>query len=308
MKGKGAEYAACIKTHARRLGFSGCGISSATFLENDARVLESWIKSGMHGSMRFMENHFEKRVDPRKLLKGARSVISVLHNYYPPVRQKNPDAPVLSKYSYGRDYHFILKDKLKRLLGFIKDHIGDVNGRAFVDSAPVLERAWAVRSGLGWRGRNTNLLTREGSFFFIGELIVDIELPPDTPVREQCGDCRLCLDACPTGALVAPYTLDAGKCISYLTVEYKGELPSEIKGKMFNRVFGCDICQDVCPWNKKTAAHNDPLLEPDPRVIEMTSEDWYGMGEEFFNRVFRNSTLQRCGYQHLKRNLQFLSK
>lgn len=296
-----------IKAMAENLGFSACGISAAGPLENEARRLEKWLGAGMHGNMHYMEKHFDKRVDPRKLVEGAKSVISVLHNYFPSGEQKDPDAPVFSKYAYGTDYHFVLKDKLNKLLKFINEEIGEVSGRAFTDSAPVLDRAWAACSGLGWIGRNTNLLVKgRGSFFFIGELIVDLELPADKPVKDYCGSCRLCIDACPTKAIVAPRKLDARRCISYLTIEYRDELPAGMINKLENRVFGCDICQDVCPWNNKAIPHNEPLLDPDPELLEMTAVEWQELEREKFNRFFRRSAVRRAGYRQIRRNLDFL--
>jgi epoxyqueuosine reductase len=301
------KYASLIKARAAELGFSGCGISAATILEAEASRLERWLKAGRHGKMGYMENNFDKRIDPRKLVEGAKSVISVLHNYFPAEKQVNPEAPVLSKYAYGTDYHFIVKDKLKQLLSFMNESIGEVNGRAFCDSAPVLDRAWAARSGLGWIGKNTNLLTKgSGSFFFIGELIVDIDLPADAPVKDYCGNCRRCIDACPTGAILAPRELDARKCISYLTIEFRDDLPEGMRDKMGNRVFGCDICQDVCPWNKKAIPHNEPLFDPDPGLMAMSQDEWNGMDRQVFNRYFKSSAVMRAGYKQLKRNLDFL--
>ncbi len=308
MPGNTIKYASLIKAKALELGFSACGISVATFLEDEAKRLEEWLNKGMHGSMRFMENHFEKRTDPRKLVDGAKSIISVLHNYFPPVKQKDPEAPVLSKYAYGTDYHFVLKEKLKGLLGYMNETMGEINGKAFVDSAPVLDRAWAARSGLGWIGNNTCLLVKGGgSFFFVGELIVDIELPADIPAGNHCGNCRLCIDACPTGALIAPRKLDARKCISCLTIEYRESLPAEMRDKLHNRVFGCDICQDVCPWNRHAKPHNEPLLSPVSGMLEMTAARWHGMDRELFNLLFRRSVVRRAGYNRIRRNLAFLS-
>ena len=303
-----AKYANLIKAKAQELGFSACGISRAVFLEDEARRLEDWLKSGHYGSMRYMENHFDKRVDPRKLVDGAKSVISVLFNYFPGTKQQDPEAPVLSKYAYGKDYHFVIKDKLRDLHDFINRVVGEAGGQAFVDSAPVLDRAWAARSGLGWTGKNTCLLVKgRGSFYFIGELILDIELPADQPIKDYCGTCRLCIDACPTGAIIAPRELDARKCISYLTIEYRCELPADIRDKMENRVFGCDICQDVCPWNRKALPHSEPSFEPAEGLMAMTSNEWHEMERKTFNRLFKNSAVKRAGYKQLKRNLKYLN-
>ncbi|MFP4366705.1 MAG: tRNA epoxyqueuosine(34) reductase QueG [Bacteroidales bacterium] len=301
------KYSVLIKKKAQELGFSACGISRAVFLEDEARRLEKWLKNGNHGTMQYMENYFDKRVDPRRLVEGAETVISVLHNYFPLAKQEDPEAPVLSKYAWGTDYHFVMKDKLRKLLEFINELVGEVNGRVFVDSAPVLDRAWAARSGLGWIGKNTCLLVRgSGSFYFIGELIIDLNLPSDKPIKDYCGTCRRCIDACPTGAIEAPRVLNARKCISYLTIEYRNELPAGMQDRMENRVFGCDICQDVCPWNKKALPHNEPLLDPDARVMNMDEGDWHGMDRQLFNLYFRNSAIKRGGYAQLKRNLRFL--
>jgi epoxyqueuosine reductase len=301
------KYTTQIKSKAMELGFAACGISKAVFLEDEARRLEEWLKNGLHGTMQFMENHFDKRVDPRKLVDGAKSVISVLHNYYPRVKQEDPDAPVLSKYAYGKDYHFIIKEKLTRLHNYINQSIGESGGRAFVDSAPVLDRVWAARSGLGWIGKNSCLLVRgSGSFFFIGELILDIELPADKPVKDYCGSCHLCMVACPTGAIVAPGVLDARKCISYLTIEHRDSLPVGMKEMMENRVFGCDICQDVCPWNKKAVPHNEPQYEPEPGLMSMSADEWHSLERKTYNRFFKKSAVRRAGFRQLKRNLEFL--
>lgn len=244
----GATYAKLIKAEAKRLGFISCGISKAEFLEQEAPRLEAWLKKEMHGEMKYMENHFDKRLDPTKLVEGSKSVISLLLNYFPSSFQKDEEAPKISKYAYGTDYHFVIKDKLKQLLNFISEEIGEVHGRAFVDSAPVLDKAWAAKSGLGWIGKNSNLLTQQvGSFYFIAELIVDLDLEYDTPVTDHCGTCTACIDACPTQAIVEPYVVDGSKCISYFTIELKEEIPSSYKNTFDNWMFGCDVCQDVCP-------------------------------------------------------------
>jgi epoxyqueuosine reductase len=309
MPGYPSKYADLIKAKARDLGFSGCGISAAGFLDDEARRLEVWLKSGMHGKMSYMENNFDKRVDPRKLVEGAKSVISLVHNYFTHKIQKDPEAPVLSKYSYGTDYHFVIKDKLRKLLAYMNVAIGEISGRAFVDSAPVLDRAWAARSGTGWIGKNTNLLVKgAGSFFFIGELIVDMELAADPPAKDLCGNCRLCMDSCPTGAITAPRQLDSRRCISYLTVEYRDQLPAEMRDKMQNRVFGCDICQDVCPLNKKAIPHTEPMFNADPEMLEMGSKEWQDMDRRLFNRHFARSAVKRAGYRQIRRNIEFLRR
>lgn len=284
-----------------------CGISRADFLEKEAPRLEEWLKRDYHGDMKWMENHFDKRLDPRKLVEGARSVVSVLLNYYPENRQTEPGAPRIAKYAYGEDYHFVIKRKLKELMQFIQSEIGEVGGRAFVDSAPVMDRAWAERSGLGWTGKHTLLLTKgAGSFYFIGELILDVELEPDTPVADHCGECTRCIDACPTDAIVAPQLLDSKKCISYLTIELKDEIPDAFSGKMENWAFGCDICQDVCPWNRFSKPHKTPEFEPHQALLEMTKEEWMEITEEVFQSVFKRSAVKRTKYSGFKRNLSFL--
>ncbi|HEY1006434.1 MAG TPA: tRNA epoxyqueuosine(34) reductase QueG [Sphingobacteriaceae bacterium] len=297
-----------IKEEARKLGFMFCGISKAGFLEEEAPRLESWLKNGYHGEMQYMENHFDKRLDPTRLVEGARSVISLALNYYPEARQADPEAPKISKYAYGTDYHFVIKDKLKALLEVIREKIGDVDGRAFVDSAPVLDKAWAKKAGLGWVGKNSNLLNKHsGSFFFLAELILDLELAPDiAPARDHCGTCTRCIDACPTQAIVGPYLVDGSRCISYLTIELKNEIPHEFRGKMDNWMFGCDVCQDVCPWNRFSIVHSEPAFTPQEELLGFTRADWEEMTEETFRKVFRNSPVKRTKYAGLKRNIGFL--
>lgn len=296
-----------IKTEAKRLGFLSCGISKSEFLEPEAPRFEKWLKLNMHGAMQYMENHFDKRLDPTKLVEGSKSVISLLLNYYPPQEQQDKTAPKISKYAYGKDYHYVIKEKLKALLNFIQDEIGEVQGRAFVDSAPVLDKAWAARSGLGWIGKNTNLLTQQvGSFYFIAELIVDLELEYDHPKTDHCGSCTACIEACPTQAIVDPYIVDGSKCISYFTIELKDNIPTEFKGKLDNWMFGCDVCQDVCPWNRFSKPHNEPLFDPHPDLLEMTRDDWEEITEEIFNKVFKNSAVKRTKYSGLKRNINFI--
>ena len=263
----------------------------------------------MHGKMSYMENHFDKRLDPTKLVEGSKSVISLLLNYFPSVDQKDPKAPKISKYAYGTDYHFVIKDKLKKLLHFIQEEIGEIEGRAFVDSAPVLDKAWAAKSGLGWIGKNSNLLTQQvGSFYFIAELIVDLELDYDTPVTDHCGTCTACIDACPTNAIVAPYVVDGSKCISYFTIELKEEIPTSYKGQFDNWMFGCDVCQDVCPWNRFSKPHNEPLFNPKPELLEMTKKDWTELTQEVFSRVFQKSAVKRTKFSGLQRNIRFLKE
>jgi epoxyqueuosine reductase len=295
-----------IKEEAKRLGFLSCGISKADFLEEEAPRLEQWLKANMHGEMGYMENHFDKRLDPRKLMDGARSVISVLLNYYPAEEQQEGTYKI-SKYAYGQDYHHVIKAKLKELMAFITAHIGEVQGRAFVDSAPVLDKAWAAKSGLGWMGKHSNLLTQKlGSFYFIAELIVDLELDYDHPVTDHCGTCTACIDACPTEAIVQPYVVDGSKCISYLTIELKNEIPSSFEGKMDDWIFGCDVCQDVCPWNRFSKAHQEPLFNPEPELLSMTKKEWEEITEDVFKKVFKGSAVKRTKFSGLQRNIKYL--
>jgi epoxyqueuosine reductase len=298
-----------IKTEARRLGFNKCGISQAEYLSEDARRLKSWLNKNYQGSMRYMENHIEKRVDPAKLVEGAKSVISVILNYFPLKTQSEPDAPVISKYAYGRDYHEVIRQKLKLLLHYINESVSPAKGRSFVDSAPVFDRAWAARAGLGWIGKNTNLISPEiGSFVFIGSLIIDIPLHYDSLINNFCGDCNLCIRACPTGAIIKPNMLDARKCISYLTIENKGEIDPGFHDKFENRVFGCDICQDVCPWNRKAVPHQEKEFEPLPRLLEMRRQEWFEMDEPAFKEIFPKSAVKRAKFEGLRRNLEFIKQ
>ena len=302
-----SHHTTIVKRAAKELGFLSCGISKADFLEDEAPRLEQWLKAGKHGKMGYMENHFDKRLDPRLLVPGAKSVVSLLLNYYTDELQVE-GAPKISKYAYGEDYHFVIKDKLKQLFQTIQEEIGEVNGRVFVDSAPLMDKAWAVRSGLGWMGKNTNLITQKvGSFFFIAELIIDLELKYDTPVTDHCGTCTACIDACPTEALT-PYDIDASKCISYLTIELKDQIPNEFQNKMDNWAFGCDVCQDVCPWNRFSKSHNEPLFDPKPELLDFTQKDWEEMTETTFETIFKNSAIKRTRYVGLKRNLSFLKR
>lgn len=302
------KYSQLIKDEAYKLGFMFCGISRAGFLEKEAPRLESWLKSGFQGKMSYMDNHFDKRLDPTKLVEGSRSVISLALNYYTDQRQDDPMAPQISKYAYGADYHDVIKSKLKVLLEFIREKIGDVSGRAFVDSAPVLDRAWAAKSGLGWIGKNSNLISRKaGSFFFLAELIVDLDLEYDIASdRDYCGTCTRCLDACPTDAIVSPQVVDGSRCISYLTIELKEELPKEFSGKTDNWMFGCDICQDVCPWNRFSRNHSEPSFEPHPGLLGMSASDWEEITEDVFKQLFKGSAVKRTKYSGLKRNIDFL--
>ncbi|MBT8180941.1 MAG: tRNA epoxyqueuosine(34) reductase QueG [Eudoraea sp.] len=300
------RHSQLIKTEAKRLGFLSCGFSKAAFLEEEAPRLEKWLKNNMHGEMQYMENHFDKRLDPRLLVDGAKSVISLLLNYYPQEIQ-NKNTYKVSKYTYGQDYHHVIKSKLRQLQEFISEEIGEVNGRAFVDSAPVLDKAWAAKSGLGWMGKHTNLLTQQlGSFYFIAELIVDLELEYDSPVTDHCGSCTACIDACPTEAIVEPYVVDGSKCISYFTIELKNEIPTSVKNKFDDWIFGCDICQDVCPWNRFSKPHAEPLFNPHPELLAMTKKDWEEITEDVFKKVFKKSAVKRTKFSGLKRNIKFL--
>lgn len=303
------EQSAMIKKEARRLGFDDCGIARAEELVEDAVHLRDWLDHHYHAGMRYMARHAEKRTDPTRLVEGARSVISVILNYYPAKTQSDPEAPVLSKYAYGNDYHGVVREKLERLLHYISANIPGARGRAFVDTAPILEKAWAVRAGLGWIGKNTCLISpKTGSFCFIGTLIVDISLHYDRPMSDFCGTCTRCIDACPTKAIIAPRVLDAGRCISYLTIENKGGISEEFKGLFADRVFGCDICQDVCPWNRKAAACREEDFEPHPELLEMTRDDWFTMDETGYREMFKNSAVKRATFNGLKRNLDFIKK
>jgi epoxyqueuosine reductase len=302
------KYAQLIKAESQRIGFLSCGISKAGFLEEEAPRLESWLNNNMNGQMSYMENHFDKRLDPTLLVDGAKSVISLLLNYYPSEFQ-NEDSYKISKYAYGEDYHFVIKDKLKELLHFIQTEIGEVNGRAFVDSAPVLDKAWAAKSGLGWIGKNSNLITQKvGSFYFIAELIVDLELEYDTPTTDHCGTCTACIDACPTEAIVAPYVVDGSKCISYFTIELKDNLPNVMKDKFDDWMFGCDVCQDVCPWNRFSKPHNEPRFQPNNEILQFTKSDWEEITQDTFQKVFKNSAVKRTKLSGLQRNINFLGE
>lgn len=295
-----------VKAEAQRLGFLSCGVSKADFLEEEAPRLENWLKANKHGSMSYMENHFDKRLDPRLLVDGAKSVVSLLYNYYPQQFQ-NQESYKISKYAYGTDYHYVLRDKLRGLLEYIKEEIGEVSGRCFVDSAPVLDKAWAAKSGLGWIGKHSNLLSQKvGSFYFIAELIIDLDLEYDTPVTDHCGTCTACIDACPTEAITEPYVVDGSKCISYFTIELKDNIPNDVKGQFDDWMFGCDVCQDVCPWNRFSKPHNEPLFNPYPDLLSMSKKDWEELTKETFNKVFKKSAVKRTKYSGLSRNINFL--
>lgn len=297
-----------IKEKAIELGFSFCGISKAEFLEDEAKGLEQWLKNGFHGSMQYMENYYDKRLDPTLLVPGAKSVISLLFNYYPEKDLAQDTNFKIAKYAYGEDYHFVIKDKLKVFLDSLQDRIGQIQGRAFVDSAPVMERAWAKRSGVGWVGKNSLLINRQqGSFFFLAELIIDVELDYDGPIKDYCGTCSACMDACPTDAIPQPYVIDGSKCISYLTIELKVQIPSEFKGKFENWMFGCDICQDVCPWNRFSKPHSETRLSPSADLEKMTEREWVELTSDVFQNIFKHSAVKRTKFEGLKRNISFIS-
>ncbi len=302
------SHTAIVKSEAKRLGFGYCGISKAEFLEEEAPRLEQWLKNNMQGEMAYMSNHFDKRLDPRILVPGAKSVVSLLLNYYTPEKQSDPNAPKLSMYAYGEDYHTVIKSKLKEFLSALEEKIGrSVGGRAFVDSAPVMDKAWAKKSGLGWIGKNSNLINKQsGSFFFIAELILDIELQPDNPVGDFCGTCTKCIDACPTDAIVSPYVVDGSKCISYFTIELKNAIPETEKGKFQNWMFGCDICQTVCPWNRFAAPHQEPSFAAKPELLSKSQKEWDEITEDVFQELFRKSAVTRTKFEGLKRNITFL--
>jgi epoxyqueuosine reductase len=303
-----ARYSQLIKDEAQRLGFMQCGIAKADFLEEEAPRLENWLANNHHGKMAYMENHFDKRLDPRLLVDDAKSVISLTLNYFSDAEQSDPEAPKISKYAFGTDYHEVIKTKLFELLEFIRENIGEVSGRAFVDSAPVLDRAWAKRAGIGWIGKNSNLISKKtGSFFFIAELIVDLDLVHDNAFEtDHCGTCTKCIDACPTEAILSPFVIDAKKCISYLTIELKDEIPNHFNNKMDNWMFGCDICQDVCPWNRFSVPHSEPAFSPNKKLLEMKKTDWMDITEEVFQVIFKNSAVKRTKFKGLTRNIDFL--
>ena len=290
---------------ARKCGFDYCGISKAQELSNDAIQLEKWLNNGYHGKMKWMENHFEKRINPTKLVPDSKSVISLLYNYYPETNFDDQKLKI-SKYAYGKDYHFVIKSKLKEFMSLIQDEIGQVSGRVYVDSAPVLDRAWAAKSGLGWIGKNSMLITKQkGSFYFIAEIIIDLELTPDNPTTDHCGSCRACIDACPTDAIIDNKVIDSNKCISYLTIELKDQIPSSFKDKMEGWAFGCDICQDVCPWNRFSTPNKDEQFQSHPKLKELHKNEWTELTEEVFKDVFKKSALKRAGYMKFSNNLTY---
>ena len=297
-----------IKSRAKTLGFLSCGISKAGFLEEEAPNLENWLNKNMNGEMSYMERNFDMRLDPTKIVEGAKSVISLTYNYYTEKTYKDSNFKI-SKYAYGDDYHFVIKNKLKDLFEYIKGETGDINGRVFVDSAPVLERAWAKKSGLGWIGKNTNLISKKnGSFFFLCEIILDLELEYDHIETDHCGSCTACIDACPTNAIVEPYVVDGTRCISYYTIELKNNIPDYAKNTYDDWIFGCDICQDVCPWNRFSKPHKEPLFNSNDEFLSMNKNDWIEMTEETFNKVFKNSAIKRAGFDGIKRNIEFIKR
>ena len=301
------KHTVLVKKYAQKHGFDFCGISEATFLEEEAPKLESWINKNYNGEMAYMANHFDKRLDPRLLVDGAKSVVSLLLNYYP--EEEIEGNLKVSKYAYGRDYHKVIRKKLKHLLTDLREEIGEFGGRAFTDSAPVMDKAWAEKSGLGWRGKHTNLINKQnGSFYFIAELIIDLELTPDGPIKDYCGTCTRCIDACPTDAILAPYEIDGSKCISYYTIELKESIPEDVKGKFDNWVFGCDACQDVCPWNRFSKPHQTVDFSPKESLFELSQRDFEDITEETFEKVFNGTPLRRTGYQGLIRNLNFVKQ
>lgn len=297
-----------VKQLAAELGFNFCGISKAQFLEEEASQLEAWLRNNHHGTMDYMANHFDMRLDPRLLVPGAKSVISLMVNYFPEQKQVDDESPKISKYAYGHDYHDVIRTKLKELIAILRTKIGAIEGRAFVDSAPVMDKAWAKKSGMGWMGKNTNIINKQqGSFFFIAELITDLELVPDTAIKDYCGTCTRCIDACPTDALIAPYQLDATKCISYLTIELKEAIPETFKGQFENWAFGCDICQDVCPWNRFSKPHHHHALAPNLDLLQLTKKEWFEITEVVFQKLFKKSAVKRTKFKGLRRNLDFIA-
>ncbi|PCJ81745.1 MAG: tRNA epoxyqueuosine(34) reductase QueG [Bacteroidetes bacterium] len=301
---KRAEW---LKLKALELGFSSVGISVAQELTDEAPRLEKWLNEGMHGEMNYMAGHFDKRLDPRKLVPGTKSVVSLLFNYHNPDMPEEEGTPRISQYALGKDYHYVIKWKLKELMKLMREEWGDVEGRVFVDSAPVLERVWAMKSGLGWVGKNSLLISKKkGSYFFLAEMMLDIKLSTDGPVLDHCGDCTKCLDACPTGAIIKPYVVDGSKCISYFTIELKDAIPEPMAGKFGDWIFGCDICQEVCPWNRHSERHTEPELLPKPGLLQMTKSDWLDLSEDVFNNNFKDSPIKRTGFKGLKRNIHFI--
>ncbi len=302
------KYSHLIKEKSRKFGFQSCGISKADFLEEEAPYLEQWLKNNQHGQMQYMENYFDKRLDPRLLVEGSKSVISLSYNYFPEEDIFNDKLQKISKYAYGEDYHEVIKDILRDMISELTEDIGDFEYRIFVDSAPVLERAWAKKSGLGWVGKNANLITKQhGSFFFLAEIICDLDLEYDHATTDHCGTCRKCIDACPTDAIISDKIIDGSKCISYATIELKNEIPDSFKNNMENWMFGCDICQDVCPWNRFSVPHQQPKFNPNSHLQDFKTQDWKEITQEVFSSIFRKSPVKRTKFAGLKRNLDFIS-
>lgn len=303
------QNTAFIKNIALRLGFANVGIAKVRRLDEEEDRLTAWLKQEMHGKMHYMQNYFEQRLNPALLVPGAKSVISLLFNYYSDKKQIDPNAPKISMYAYGEDYHFVVKRKLKELLNELQKEIGNIDARVFVDSAPILERVWAKESGLGWIGKNSLLLNKQmGSYFFLAEIICDVELEYDAPVKNHCGTCTTCIDACPTDAIVEPYKVDGSKCISYLTIELKESIPSAFKGKMDNWMFGCDICQQVCPWNSFSMPNQEVAFQPKDELLSKNLNEWEEITEEVFQQLFKNSAVKRTKFEGLKRNIKFLKE
>ncbi|MBN2165684.1 MAG: tRNA epoxyqueuosine(34) reductase QueG [Marinilabiliaceae bacterium] len=299
-----------ITNKANELGFMAVGFSKAEFLQTDAKHLSNWLSKKFHAGMEYMTNNFDKRTNPAKLVEGTKCIISLIHNYYPNETPLNPDAPKIARYAYGRDYHIIIKKKLKILFQFIKEKlIPELEGRYFVDSAPVMEKTIAKQAGLGWIGKNSNLINPKfGSFFFISEIFINIDLPSSSPINDHCGNCTKCIDACPTSAIISPRIIDSNKCISYQTIENKNTIPPELKGLFNNWVFGCDICQEVCPWNNKSIPHNEPAFNPPKKLMKLTNEQWYQLNEISFNELFKGSAVNRTRFSGISRNLHFIRK
>jgi len=304
-----AQNTRVVKSLAYKLGFHYCGIAKAMKLDEDARRLEKWLQQGLHGKMQYMENYFDLRTDPRQLVPGAKSVVTLLLNYFPEVSQQ-PGAPKISKYAYGRDYHEVIREKLNNFIQLVKQNIGDINGRGFVDSAPVLERSWAVRSGTGWVGKNGNLITKQqGSYFFIATLITDLELTADDAfAKDYCGTCNKCITSCPTNAIQPDKVIDGSRCVSYFTIELKDAIiPDEMKNKFENWMFGCDICQDVCPWNRFSKPAKEIAFTPIPEILNLSTKEWEDMSEDAFRKIFKSSPLKRTKFKGIQRNLKFIS-
>jgi epoxyqueuosine reductase len=301
------ERSEWLKEQAKALGFEAVGIARAGYLEEEAAGLEAWLRQGFQGEMSYLERNIDLRLDPRLLHPGTRSVVSLAYNYYTDEVPQDPDSPRIARYAYGQDYHHVLKARLRQLLDALRERWGEVAGRAFVDSAPLHERAWARRAGVGWTGKNSLTLSKgRGSYFFLAELLLDVDLEPDAPVADHCGTCTRCIDACPTGAIIRPQVVDGSRCISYFTIELKGAIPEPVAAQMGHWAFGCDVCQEVCPWNRHARPHTEPAWEPHPRLMEMTRSDWEEISEEVFREVFRRSAVKRAGYQGLRRNLSAL--